>query len=229
MIEEDENPRDTEQSKMTSALPEVIVSFSGYQPPFNPEPLVTRMLDSVPRKYLVGLKCVVLTNTSGLSRKRRRARFNSRKRKYKLDQVRGLYHPAFNRNAPWIEIFVDNSLRGYEKSWWLKIPYWRDHLVAEVLFHEIGHHIHYTVRPEYREKEDVADVWKVRLVDGYFIERFRWIGFFRPILRLLFGILGGPLDRLREKFLAEWLRDGRISRAEYMEEMKNHREARDPR
>ena len=35
----------------------------------------------------------------------------------------------------------------------------RDIGFGHVLFHEIGHHIHNTVRPEYDEKEDVADKW----------------------------------------------------------------------
>ena len=50
------------------------------------------------------------------------------------------------------------TLRGWESSWWLRIPLIREGKIADVLFHEIGHHIHFTCRPEYREKEDVADV-----------------------------------------------------------------------
>ncbi len=45
-----------------------------------------------------------------------------------------------------------------ETGWWLRIPLIREGKIADVLFHEIGHHIHFTCRPEYREKEDVADV-----------------------------------------------------------------------
>lgn len=225
MIEEDNNPHEAEQSEITSAMPEVIVSFSGYKPPFNPEPMVKRMLDSVPRKYLVGLKCVVLTNTSGLSRRRRKASFNSRKRKYKLDQVRGLYHPAYRRNPAWIEIFVDKSLRSCERGWWRIIPYLGDQLLSEVLFHEIGHHIHYTVRPEYREKEDVADIWKVRLFVEYDKQRFRWIRTLRWIIRPVYQVFRRPLDRLWEKFMAQQFKDGHISRAEYMEEIKGYRKA----
>ena len=74
-------------------------------------------------------------------------------------------------------------------------------------FHEIGHHVHRTVRPEYREKEDVADVWKVRLQRNYYRRRFRWIGVLAPVLRLLFGTY--PERQM--------LKRGRISRAEYLE------------
>jgi hypothetical protein len=53
-----------------------------------------------------------------------------------------------------------------------------------VLFHEIGHHIHFTVRPEYREREDVADVWKVRLERNYWRQRSGIVGLIFRILRL---------------------------------------------
>ena len=46
----------------------ITASYSDYTPPFAVEPIVQRMLDSVPEKYLIGLSEVVLTNTLGLSR-----------------------------------------------------------------------------------------------------------------------------------------------------------------
>lgn len=153
--------------------PRVIADFSGYTPPFDPVPIIERMLASVPTKYLVGLKEVVLTNASDLTRKRRRAVTKSRKRKVRIVEARGLYHQAWQGKQAWIEIFVDNSLRGWEQGFWLKIPVIREGRLSEVLFHEIGHHIHFTACPEHREKEDVADVWKVRLEHNYSRRRFK--------------------------------------------------------
>jgi hypothetical protein len=83
-----------------------------------------------------------------------------------------------------------------------------------VLFHEIGHHIHFAVRPESREKEDVADVWKVRLQRNYHQQRFSWI---RIVSRLVRPLLGQYLERKREKLELEMLKNGQISRAEYQE------------
>lgn len=80
--------------------------FSDYEPPFDPAPIVKRMLDSVPRKYLVGLQEVVLTNESGLPRKRRTTVLKSRRRKVRLGQTAGLYHAAFAGAS------VDRNLRG---------------------------------------------------------------------------------------------------------------------
>jgi hypothetical protein len=42
----------------------------------------------------------------------------------------------------WIEIFVDRIFEGWEGGFCLKLPLVRDFLLAPVLFHEIGHHIH---------------------------------------------------------------------------------------
>ena len=197
-----------------AVCPTVQVSFSGYEPPFDAEPIVQRMLDSVPEKYLVGLQEVVLTNASGLSRKQRRRVTKSRGRKVRFDEAAGLYHPAFNGRPAWIEIFVDNTLRGWESGWWLRIPLIREGKLADILFHEIGHHIHFTCRPEYREQEDVADMWQVRLGRNYTQKRFRLMTGFVRFIRFL----SGPFfDRQRGKLMSRMLQKGMISRAEYEE------------
>ena len=43
---------------------------------------------------------------------------------------------------------------------WLPIA--REVVFGHVLFHELGHHIHGTIRPEHTEKEDVADKWAAK-------------------------------------------------------------------
>ena len=55
------------------------------------------------------------------------------------------------------------AFKGWERGIWLKIPFIREGPIVDVFFHEIGHHIHHSIRPEFREREDVADVWMVRL------------------------------------------------------------------
>jgi hypothetical protein len=201
----------------TPACPVISTSFSGYEPPFNPAPIVQRMVESVPERYLLGLSEVVLTNASGLSRTRRRSVTKSRRRKVSVRDAGGLYHPAFNGKRAWIEIFVDNALRGWETGWWLRIPLIREGKIGDVLFHEIGHHIHFTCHPEYREREDVADVWKVRLQRQYIRHRFRWIATFGRLIRPL---LGSFTSGLRAKFEMRMLRKGQISRAEYEESIR---------
>ena len=86
-----------------------------------------------------------------------------------------------------------------------------------MLFHEIGHHIHYAVRPEQREKEDVADVWKARLERDYAWQRFR---FMRIVSRLLWSCFGKHMERLRLWGVSEEFKKGYISRAEFLERSK---------
>jgi hypothetical protein len=198
-----------------SRSPKVIVTFSGYKPPFDPEPIVRRMLDSVPKNFLAGLGQVVLSNTGSLSSKRRNIRLKSRRRRAGLGTAIGLYHPASRNSPAWIEIFVDNALRGWEEGWWLRIALVREGRLSDVLFHEIGHHIHHTARPEHREKEDVADVWKVRLQRNYNRQRFRWMGAIARVIQPVFGT--AFLKRLRQRLELRNLTRGDISRAEYLE------------
>jgi len=54
--------------------------------------------------------------------------------------------------------------------------------VGDTLYHEIGHHIHYTVRPEHREREDIADEWANKL-NKKFVRRRYW--YIYPLLFLL--------------------------------------------
>lgn len=194
-------------------VPQITASYSGYVPPFDAAPVVRRMLESVPEKYLVGLSEVVLTNASARSRKFRRMTTLSRGKKVKTSSARGLYHAAWNGKSAWIEIFVDNTLRGWDKGWLLR-QFVREGRIGDVLFHEIGHHIHYTVRPEFREKEDVADIWKVRLERLYHRRRYRWLS---PLFRLIYAIFGPLINRLSARVGARMVADGSISRAEYEE------------
>ncbi len=203
----------------TLKRPIVSVSYSGYEPPFHIEPIVQRLIDSVPEKYLTGLKEIVLTNSSGLSRKRRRAVTKSRNRKVKQAEARGLYHPSWRGRRAWIEIFVDNALAGWDKGLWLRISFIREARIGDVLFHEIGHHIHFTCHPEHREREDVADVWKVRLERGYHRNRHRWM---KWPLRMLRPLIKPILDRMLLKITQRQLQKGAISRAEFEESLINN-------
>jgi hypothetical protein len=178
----------------SAGRPRVIEYYSGYKPPFNVARAVSRMLDSVPPKYLNGLSEVVLTNPAGLSRHRRRSTTKSRGRKGRSIDARGLYHPAWNGKQAWIEIFVDQSIEISEKKLWGRFGFMRETALGSVLFHEIGHHIHATVCPEFREKEDIADDWGTKLGRRYIQLRHPWIvrRFIGMIVRILIKIEKGP-------------------------------------
>ena len=56
-------------------------------------------------------------------------------------------------------------------SRWLPIA--REIVFGHVLFHEVGHHIHTTIRPEHIEREDVADTW-ARKLGANFLRKKYW-------------------------------------------------------
>jgi len=152
---------------------QIIANFSEYTPPFNVVRVASRLLATVPPKYLVGLSSVVLTNKQALSRPRRRTVIKPRRRRGKQGYVCGLYHNAWQGKPAWIEIFVDETLDfGRRDDSIIKLPLTGTFLIGSVLFHEIGHHIHATVRPEYRDKEVVAESWVPRLFKNYFRTRY---------------------------------------------------------
>ena len=114
----------------------------------------------------------MLTNTAGLSRRDRVGKVWSRKRKFDKSQILGRYHPGSGTSSPYIELRVDRIILGLDR-FTSRMPILRDVVFGQVLFHEIGHHIHRTVRPEHNEKEDVADKWAGKL-NGNFVRKKYW-------------------------------------------------------
>ena len=55
----------------------------------------------------------------------------------------------------------------------LWLPFLRELVFGHVLFLELGHHVHYTIRPEHKEREDVADKWAGKL-NVNFIRKKYW-------------------------------------------------------
>ena len=120
----------------------------------------------------------MLTNEAGLSRRDRVGKVWSRRHKYDKSRVLGLYHGGSRNRPSYIELRVDKIVSGLSKTV-LRVPLLRDLGFGSVLFHEIGHHIHRTIRPEHSEKEDVADSWAGRL-NVNFVRKSYWYAF--PVL-----------------------------------------------
>ena len=183
-----------------SGSPEIIEAYRDYEPPFDVRRCVLRLGHHVEKRQLHGVRSIVLTNLDALSRQARRRKSKSRGRKVGLDQVAARYHPAWNNEPAWIELFID-QIFGDVPRWVLRIPPLRDMLLADTLFHEIGHHIHATQAPAHREKEDVADAWSLRLRRQFFGKVYWYLV---PIVIALL-----PLYRLARMFLE---RPGRARR-----------------
>jgi hypothetical protein len=145
-------------------------AYKNFTPAVDAATIVQKLLDTVPEKYLRGLGCVLLTNETALSRRDRVGRLWKRRRKYSKSRVLGRYHGS--ASPPYIELRVDKIIRGLG-AFYVRFPFFRDIVFGHVLFHEVGHHIHRTIRPEYTEKEDVADTW-ARKLNSNFLRRRYW-------------------------------------------------------
>jgi len=170
---------------------EICESYKDFLPPSWIRRSVTRLVDGVPEKYVSGLHSVTLTNTDGLNHRRRRQKTISRKRKVSVIECRGLYHQKWQGKPATIELFVDKIIHRWPVIV-LKVPLFQDLLLADVLYHELGHHIHKTSAPEHREREDVAEDWQKKLGRHYFRQKYKWLKPFRiirkPIVALLLKI-----------------------------------------
>jgi len=164
---------------------EVIETYNGWSPPAIVRSVIDRLLASVPSHFLTGLRSVVLTNGSGLNHDRRRKFTKWRRRKVREAAALGLYHHSTKGQQAWVEIFVDNILTSSD-SVCLHLAPLADLTFGGVLFHEIGHHVHATRVPEFREKEDVADKSADRLLREHMWRRHWFVmGFLWPVVRLM--------------------------------------------
>ena len=116
----------------------------------------------------------------------------------KLIKALGMYHQQWSGKPAWIEIFVDRIVKSDDSAWTWRIPLLRTVLVAEVVYHELGHHVHKTRRPEFREREDVADDWSERFTSAYFRREYRYLLPLLPVVRLVvrLGQFAGLLPKL---------------------------------
>ncbi|MFZ0733635.1 MAG: hypothetical protein WAM79_15030 [Candidatus Sulfotelmatobacter sp.] len=153
---------------------EIKEAYRDYKPPIPAAKIVHDLLQFVPAKYLIGLDCVVLSNLSGQPRRKRLGKTTSRGRRVAQLRVAGLYHQRWKGQPPWIELYMDQILRRFPR-WALWIPLINRLAIGRTLYHEVGHHIHYTVRPEYREEEDVADDWGKRLSRRFLRRRYFYL------------------------------------------------------
>lgn len=162
-----------QMTEETQFGPQIVVAFQNYVPPFDVEKAVNRMLRIVPPKYLWGLHTIVLTNVEALSRTERDRKTWGRHRRVTLSEVRGYYTPEWSGGPAHITILVDNLEERMGK--WRRLAFARDAALAELLFHELGHHIHRVHKPKYEDKEDVADKWSKNLTIKFLRDRYWYL------------------------------------------------------
>jgi hypothetical protein len=165
--------------------PDIIENYRDFEPPSQVRKLVEELVESVPRNYLKGLKTIVLCNRAALTRDQRRQKVWGRGRKYRLVEARGAYYRATNSRPATVWLYVDNILKA-SPAWMLRIPVACYAEFGEVLFHEIGHHIHTVHVPIYDGKENVAEDWSRKLTQQFFRKHYWYLVPFRyPLLALV--------------------------------------------
>lgn len=163
------------KSHLSSKIPKLpkikIMESINFEPKYLEE-IITNLLTNIPSIYFQGINNVLLINSSDLNRSRRKSKTKSSKN-IKIVESYGLYHPKYKGQEPYIELFLDNIFKNYHKNVF-KIPILKEILFAYTLFHEIGHHVHYSYKPERMNEEKIADEWAEYLTLQYITKRF-WI------------------------------------------------------
>jgi len=129
-----------------NSLPQIVENYHDFEPPRQVRPIVEELLRAAPSQYLIGLKTILLTNQSALTRDQRRQKVSGRKGKSNLANARGAYYEATNSNHAYVLVLVDNCLKSWP-TWAVRVPFLGSSVLSEVVYHEIGHHIHAVHRP----------------------------------------------------------------------------------
>lgn len=171
-----------------SPKPEIVEYYRDFVPPSRVRPLVEELLEAVPANYLRGLKRIVLSNQNALTRDQRRQKVWARKGKYPLAKARGAYYRTTKSSPATVWLYVDNILKRYP-PWILRVPVVRFLDLGEVLYHEIGHHIHATHLRVYDGKENIAEHWSRKLGQQFFRKRYWYVAPFASPLSLLIRLI----------------------------------------
>jgi hypothetical protein len=163
--------------------------FDNYTPPRWFRRTVERLLAPLDLGHTNGLAAIVLTNSARSDRRKGQRR--RRRIRHHPGRTIGRYFPGSRGRQPWIELIVDCIIGDLPHLVQL-IPLVQNLIVAHVLYHEVGHHLHGTVGSAARGDEPSAEVWRKKLTRLYFPQRQR---FLLKVLR--------PVTRR----IARWLRD----------------------
>ncbi len=144
------------------------------------------MLRETPQQFFYGLHSVVITNSGALSRKERDRKTWGRRR-VALGDALGYYSQEWRGEPAHITILLDNLETRMGRKW-LQVGLVRDIELSEVFFHELGHHIHRVHRPEYAEKEDVADKWSKKFAGRFIRSRYWYLYPLAVPITLIVGI-----------------------------------------
>ena len=186
-----------QESPSVASAPNILEAYRDYIPPQCVRKMVDDLLKAAPPRYLVGLQTIILTNQAAQPRKKKQQKTWSRNRKIKLVEALGYYSGASRSSRASITLHIDNIFKGATPRK-LRDPFARYYLLASVLYHEIGHHIHAEHNPVYEGKENVAEDWGDKLVKRFYRTHYWYLmSMFEP-LGFLIKLSGWVNTRIRQ-------------------------------
>lgn len=168
----------------------IVEQYQDYAPPVRVNGAVELLMRHVPAEYVEGLNYIVMTNAASMLRTHK-GKFVSEGRRGRPAECLGLYN---GRN---IFLVMDRILRHYPESL-LLIPIVKTLAIGEILYHELGHHIHKLKQPGYRDKhEEVADEWRDELLAIFFKRRYWYLW---PAVRVYARFIHPRLSRSKADY-----------------------------
>jgi hypothetical protein len=156
----------------------ILEEYYNYRPPVRVYRSVEVLLRYVPEENLEGLRRITVTNSEYMG-KALKGKFIQDKRRFRSSDCRGMYW----NNRIWIvldQIFEIDSF--------MIIPALRTIHIGEVLYHEIGHHVHRLEQPGFRkDKEAFADEFKENLMQTLARRRYWYLNPFKPLFRRIYS------------------------------------------
>lgn len=146
----------------------IIEQYLEYSPPVQVSGSVQLLMRHVPLEHLKGVRIVVLTNSAKLLQSNK-GKYDFYGKRLRLAELRGFYVEGQ------IYLVMDRILDHYPEPF-LWVPMFRTLAIADILYHEIGHHIHRLETPGYRENhEATADEWRDELILEFFKQHYWYL------------------------------------------------------
>jgi hypothetical protein len=160
----------------------IVEDYYNYYPPVHVYGSLELLLRYVPEEHLRGLRQIILTNSEQLQGQMK-GKITSEKQRIRPSDCRGLYGVGH------IRLIMDRIFDPYPEIF-LLVPVIKTYAIGEILYHEIGHHIHQMEEPGFRDrKEEVADEWGDKLMRIFLRRRYWYLGGFRVVLRPLWPLI----------------------------------------
>ena len=178
-------------------VPEIVEVYEAWRPPTTLVERTEKLLAVVPPAYLAGLQTIVLTESGALERQLRKVMGRGRRYRVANPAALGVYHPAGRNQPAWIELRLDNMLRG-GPAFLVRVPLLCDMILSDTLYHEIGHHIQAAIQPDPKPPENIAALWRKRLEKEYYQQAhayLRWLAPLRPLSLLILSIINRSQNR----------------------------------